>query len=410
MAAVTGTTSSSSSPRRFIYNDDDLEHFLASPSKSALLKLTAAMGKSCAAQSSKFQYDPQQPLTGLSPATACLHGTLGAILDWVDSDFPASGKQSSTQSNRFGNPIFREWHHRLTERSVSIVATIIQTSINDPHPESHDYDMEILLEANEAGKQAAATSGSVALESLAESNRSAVQELACYLQDSFGHPVRLDYGTGHETSFQIFLFALCKLHCFGSTETTPPSQDRLKAVTLSMYHQYLSVTRKLQTDYMLEPAGSHGVWGLDDYHCLPFYFGACQLQNQEEEHFTPRAIHDESVLRENCDTYLYFGCIRFIKSLKRGVPFFESSPMLNDISQLPTWSKVASGLLKLYEGEVLSKRQVVQHLVFGEIFCANWTPSQQEPHAAPTENFRTVPTTEGRAPWADAPTRAPWAK
>jgi hypothetical protein len=42
--------------------------------------------------------------------------------------------------------------------------------------------------------------------------------------------------------------------------------------------------------------------------------------------------------------------------------------MLNDISQLPTWSKVASGLLKLYEGEVLNKRQVVQHFLFGNLF------------------------------------------
>ena len=51
--------------------------------------------------------------------------------------------------------------------------------------------------------------------------------------------------------------------------------------------------------------------------------------------------------------------------------------MLNDISSIETWSKVSSGLLRLFEGEVLGKLPVVQHFVFGELFkgkCNKFEP------------------------------------
>ena len=40
---------------------------------------------------------------------------------------------------------------------------------------------------------------------LPSSLHSACVELEAYLLGSLGHPVRIDYGTGHETSFVLFL-------------------------------------------------------------------------------------------------------------------------------------------------------------------------------------------------------------
>ncbi|GKY91344.1 hypothetical protein MPSEU_000106600 [Mayamaea pseudoterrestris] len=421
MASASLSASASAPPRRFIYNDHDMDQFLKSFCKKDLLQLTSAMGKSCSS-ATDFEYDPAHPLMELYPAMAALHGSLRQMQTWI-TDIPPDEHAKA----RFGNPAFKVWHARLLERSVSIAYVVLQVGKRYADAPHAAFDEATLQDASQQGYDAAATALSVN-DIVDATDQALVQELSAYLQLAFGHPIRLDYGTGHESSFQVFLLSLCKLGCFGSTEKEPPSTKRMKATTLSLYSAYLAVCRQIQTDYMLEPAGSHGVWGLDDYHCLPFYFGACQLVAADADlELTPKSIHSDRVLRDEGDKYMYFGCIRYIKSLKKGAPFFESSPMLNDISALLSWSKVASGLLQLYEGEVLKKRVVVQHFVFGNVFSADWVPSVEEEAQAPKETFRSgrgsgnsLSPTEGQAPWANhhsrttpsefSPTKAPWAK
>ena len=480
-------------PRRYIYNDTDLHHFLSSPSKTALFNFTRAMGHACSntigisstvSSSNRADTSLLPPfLTGISPGMACCHGALTVLLEWVTTDFPPThNNNNNNQGRRFGDPMFRSWHARLQERSHHIIDTILRISHDDSktkachdendhndelRTEQDEFDPQVLLQAYEAGQNAARCDTTTSKNEenvtfLSDHHPSIVTELSCYLQDAFGHAIRLDYGTGHETSFQIFLFLLCQLRVFHNigyhnhvhdttaSNTTPgddgdddedaklpppqqqqqqqqqeilPSPQRCKAIIISIYQQYLTVTRALQIEYMLEPAGSHGVWGLDDYHCLPFYYGACQLipeqkQHQSDDTFHPSSIHSDQILQEYGDTYLYYGCIRFIKAIKKNVPFFESSPMLNDISHIATWYKISLGLLKLYEGEVLSKRPVVQHLIFGALFPANWTPSQtEESMIPPTETFRTIATSTTSRPASSSTaaippneTRAPWAK
>ena len=79
-----------------------------------------------------------------------------------------------------------------------------------------------------------------------------------------------------------------------------------------------------------------------------------------------QSIHDAALLEAEGDGYFYLAAIQFIRSVKKG-HFGEHSPMLNDISGLGSWRTVASGLARMYEGEVLGKLPVVQHLPFGSL-------------------------------------------
>lgn len=244
-------------------------------------------------------------------------------------------------------------------------------------------------------------------------------EIKVYLLGSFGSAQRLDYGTGHELSFVAFLGCLWIVRAFDDND------DDGGAIVMGVIQPYLELMRKLILTYTLEPAGSHGVWGLDDHSFVPYIFGSAQLspainfnlqppQPTPTEGSLPRAPKTNAVVdKERVDMYrhsnMYFAAIQFIYDVKRG-PFWEHSPVLYDISGIKDgWGKVNKGLLKMYAAEVLEKFPVVQHFPFGSLF--RWEVDPEAVKGGTSVHTMQQPKSTGpsQAPTAETGMKAPWA-
>ncbi|KAF9516575.1 hypothetical protein BS47DRAFT_1315238 [Hydnum rufescens UP504] len=256
-------------------------------------------------------------VTGVKSTDPCSQsGGVLAILNLLDrvEDIARSTPPVNNLASRFGNPAFKEFYDKVTNESKSLHETL-------PNLPSES-----------------------------------IAEVSVYFNESWGNRTRIDYGSGMELNFLCWM--MCLEH-FGVVEKS----DHVALVIRVMW-RYISVMRVLQSSYWLEPAGSHGVWGLDDYHFLPFLFGSAQLCGHK--HIRPKAIHDSDILEEFSKYYMYLACIQFINSIKTASLRWHS-PMLDDISAVKTWDKVNSGMIKMYKAEVLGKLPVMQHFLFGSI-------------------------------------------
>nr|CCC91941.1 putative phosphotyrosyl phosphate activator protein [Trypanosoma congolense IL3000] len=320
------------------------------------------------------------------------HGEMpSTITFFTDAFFPhllaivADVPLEDMKQQRFGNKAFRVFHSRLEGDIVGLMRQLVATLPG-------------------GGVSGAGSSGEGGRESLA-------LELAEYMRDAFGNSVRIDYGTGHELHFFIAMI-ICMEECGDdsaplrsdtpvivshSVRRPPPSPaergERLqllrRAMVFEVFTSYLTFMRLLQRHYKLEPAGSHGVWGLDDFHHLPFVFGASQLINKEVPAavaatadapenggnaaacgaghglILPKHVCEEKLVRKHAPDYLYFAQVLWVLENKVG-PFFEHSSMLYNISGVESWQKTYTGMVKMYAAEVLLKFNVVQHLLFGQ--------------------------------------------
>ena len=67
--------------------------------------------------------------------------------------------------------------------------------------------------------------------------------------------------------------------------------------------------RLIQSTYRMEPAGSQGVWSLDDYQFVPFIWGSAQLMMHPR--ISPDMMTQESVVEEYHEKFMLLGCIKY---------------------------------------------------------------------------------------------------
>lgn len=119
-----------------------------------------------------------------------------------------------------------------------------------------------------------------------------------------------------------------------------------------MLYRYLRVIRRLILTYTLEPAGSHGVWGLDDHSFVPYIFGSSQycpaitdnevmpVEGSLSGSPSPGDIAKKTIVDRERKHNMYFSAVGFINDVKTG-PFWEHSPILFDISGVRSgWGKI----------------------------------------------------------------------
>lgn len=93
---------------------------------------------------------------------------------------------------------------------------------------------------------------------------------------------------------------------------------------------------------------------------------------------------------------------------KRGAAFSEHSPLLHSLSQMPNWSKPHSGLRKMFLGEVVGKRVVVQGLWIGGWVWGEDVPGDREAKGKEKKEVRKESRGEGISEGLGT-TGAPWA-
>lgn len=252
-------------------------------------------------------------------------------------------------THRFGHVAFRDWHDNMTN--------VCRKFINEDIGNAADEQLR--------------------------------EELYVYLIDSFGNRMRIDYGTGHELNFILFTMGLMQIinlnHHRRSSEQPALVSDSHQIIAEiikshikehgwdvhSLFaHKYLKVCRNVQKKFRLEPAGSRGVYNMDDFQFLPFLFGVAQLV--DIKYISCKNCYDYEQVDMWKNDFIFFEAIDYILKNKRG-PFEEHSYTLWGLLSSGSWTNILRRIkLKLID-DVLSPFPIIQHIFFGE-YILRWSP------------------------------------
>ncbi|KAH9446294.1 hypothetical protein MJO29_015948 [Puccinia striiformis f. sp. tritici] len=361
-------------PVKRIHGPADLDRFLDSIALDRILQVLLNISNRIA-RFGIIEKDAQveylKNLLNSSPQARAVISILDRLDHWI-TEIPLD-----PSPQRFGNKAFKIWGQRL-ESEAEHLHTHTQV-ITDYHKPIHT-------------------------------------ELLHHFKTSFGSFGRLDYGTGHELSFLGYLSILHLTRILNN-------QDLL-LTGLIIYQKYFNLCRRLQKVYNLEPAGSKGVYGLDDFFHVVYIFGSAQLLYHPtikpcsilDEKFVSRInelkssegeerLNESSIdflSREGIRRSLFFESVQNTLLLKsqpaprvkmtrtgdvdgRGeekeegqnrTTFLDHSPiLLNLATNVKGWPKIYSGLIKMMKGEIFSKVPVMQHFwIAGTHAVLPWLP------------------------------------
>ena len=171
----------------------DILHFLFQLNRAMFPIMTKEDGSN---QTFIQSFEIGSPIVQLSDTVIRLRKllfTLNNIVDEVPLD---------TGPRRFGNPSFRKWYELVESRATELLNEYLPLQVCSFN---HGSDLDALT------------------------------ELRGYLLGSFGSPQRLDYGTGHELSFLVFIACIWKL---GGFPTTTSGQEE-RGIVLGVIEPYV---------------------------------------------------------------------------------------------------------------------------------------------------------------------------